>query len=178
MKMNRALLLLCALALFCWQPEATAVEGRKGAKSKRIFASADIIIDTGKETLAGYQLEVNYPRSKVTLVGVEGGSGEGYAPSPKFDSRGLTSGRIILAALAVKDKASPTGRIRVARLHLFAEPEALADLVGKVGAAIKPGGAKIRVKVIIVIQKEAAASGTEEREKTNNSAAKGKAANP
>jgi len=57
------------------------------------------------------------------IVGVEGGAHEAYKTPPYYDPAALhNEGRIILAAFTTGDDA-PTGKTRVARLHLQIEGE-------------------------------------------------------
>ena len=94
-----------------------------GAPGRRInipemlrFRPVDVWVETGSQPLSAYQLEVHYNAATAYLVGVEGGDGV-FAEAPYYDPRGLTGGRIVLAAFTTESTA-PSGRVRVARLHL------------------------------------------------------------
>jgi len=85
------------------------------------FRAVDVHLDTGKAHLGVYQIELTYDRARVTIVGLEGGDTVAFKKAPYYDRRGLTAGRIKVAAFiprSVKSKDAPAGRTRVARLHL------------------------------------------------------------
>ena len=80
------------------------------------FRPVDVWVETGDKPLSAYQLEIRYDNAAAYLVGVEGGDGV-FSEAPYYDPRGLTGGRIILAGFTTHG-APPSGRVRVARLHL------------------------------------------------------------
>lgn len=99
------------------------------------FETVDVFVDPGATALAAWQLEVT-PRTRegtsVTLVGIEGGGdAEGgahaaFAKPAYYDPAALSpegDGRVILAAYSTS-KDLPTGRTRVARLHVMIEGDA------------------------------------------------------
>lgn len=102
------------------------------------FTAVDVYVDSPKP-LAAWQMEV---RTSATIVGVEGGEPKCYAEPPFYDPKALRGGRIVLAAFTT-EAAPPSGRIRVARLHLRGAPELSAREI----VAAAPGGAKVEVKV-------------------------------
>ena len=104
------------------------------------FTAVDVWIESPKP-LAAWQLEI---RTSGTIVGVEGGEPKAYAEPPYYDPAALQGGRIVLAAFTT-DAAPPTGRIRVARLHL--REQGAADMSSKLIAAAAPGGARLDVKL-------------------------------
>ena len=99
----------------------------------------EIWIDSGDRPLAAYQLELTYDRAAASLVGVEGGDGPFSAP-PYYDPRGLTAGRVVLAAFTTQE-GPPKGRVRVARVHL--EERAEARLAVRLTVAGTVGGDRI-----------------------------------
>lgn len=102
------------------------------------FTAVDVYVDSPKP-LAAWQLEI---RTSATIVGVEGGEPKCWAEPPFYDPKALQSGRILLAAFTT-DAAPPSGRIRVARLHL----QGTGDFSAKEVVAAAPGGARMDVKV-------------------------------
>jgi kynurenine formamidase len=76
----------------------------------------DIYVDSGQAQLGAWQLEFT-GGNDVQLVGVEGGEHAAYSQPPHYDAAALMRNRVILAALNTTD-ALPTGKTRVARLHL------------------------------------------------------------
>lgn len=92
------------------------------------FAAIDIFVDPGAAPLGGYQVEVKAVTPvdaagapDVKLVGVEGGDAAAYKAAPYYDPAALHENqlrdRIIIAAFSTAAEL-PTGRTRVARLHV------------------------------------------------------------
>jgi hypothetical protein len=109
---NRLRALPCALLLLL---------GATGAPQDRpapAFVAVDVFVDVGARRLAAWQVEITLATGQ--LVGVEGGSDTAFADAPRYDPAALQGGRVILAALA-QDEALPTGRVRVARIHVMDE---------------------------------------------------------
>lgn len=108
---------------------AVAMSGtakQPGGASESRWEAVDVYVDSGKAPLAAYQLEVQARMDPgvegraVKLVGVEGGEqGGAFGDPPYYDPDALRGERIILAAYSLAAEASlPTGRTRVARLHV------------------------------------------------------------
>jgi hypothetical protein len=93
------------------------------------FAVVDVYVDAGDVPLAAWQVEVRAVAGSVKLVGVEGGEHAAFREPPFYDPAALhagdgkSDGRIILGAFNIGDEL-PTGRTRVARLHVEVEGEA------------------------------------------------------
>lgn len=126
-------LIICLLAI----PAALAENYR--------FVPVDVFIDSDSKPLAAYQFELIYDPVSVKLVGVEGGEGVFQKP-PYYDPKGLESGRIIVAAFTT-DGNTPSGRVRIARIHLAYSSEAAPELQAELGAAADNDGEKIRAAV-------------------------------
>lgn len=93
------------------------------------FAPVDVFIDSGTTPLAAWQVEVT-PRAeqdgvRVTLVGIEGGEAGVYERPAHYDPAALApsgGGRVVLAAFSTAGLSKlPSGRVRVARLHVLVE---------------------------------------------------------
>lgn len=106
---------------------AVAMSGtakQPGDASESRWEAVDVYVDSGKVPLAAYQLEVQAsmdPAGRaVKLVGVEGGEqGGAFGDPPYYDPDALRGERIVLAAYSLAAEGSlPTGRTRVARLHV------------------------------------------------------------
>lgn len=102
------------------------------------FTMVDVVVDSGEQRLAAWQVEVKAEQGDVQIVGVEGGaSRQVYRDPPYYDPAALSGGRIIVASYTTKD--APAGKVHVARLHLrvegewrvSAKPMAAADEKGK-----------------------------------------------
>jgi hypothetical protein len=109
------------------------------------FVAVDVYIEAGDHKLAAWQVEIGTD-DRAAIVGVEGGEPAVYREPPTYDPAALQGGKIILAALTTGD--APSGRVRVARLHLM--ESARVELEGKVLAAGAPGGARFDAKVTLV----------------------------
>ena len=80
------------------------------------FMPVDIYVDSHEAPLGAWQIEFT-GHGDVELVGVEGGEHAAFAHPPHYDAAALMQDRVILAALNTTDDL-PTGKTRVARLHL------------------------------------------------------------
>lgn len=95
------------------------------------FVTVDVFVDSGGSPLAAWQVEfiATSAGGKVMLVGIEGGEHAAYARPAHYDPAALApdggggvGGRVILAAFNTGAAPTlPTGRTRVARLHVFVE---------------------------------------------------------
>lgn len=106
------------------------------------FIYADIFIDSAHSPLAAWQIEARFDgepvgaesdetdgATTVRLVGVEGAdraAAPAFADPPHYDPEALAADagadRIVIAAFSTLDAAAlPTGRVRIARLHLHVE---------------------------------------------------------
>jgi len=103
----RAALIAYALAL-----AAIAV-----AEEAARFQPIDIVVDVGAGALAAYQIELVVTSGDASIVGVEGGEPAAFKAAPYYDPKALAGGRIIIAAYSIDDQL-PSGRVRVATLHM------------------------------------------------------------
>jgi hypothetical protein len=120
------------------QPEARPRSGMR-------FEAVDVFVDSGAAGLGAYQVEVKAEdaagaafKTRVTLVGVEGGVHAAYKDAPHYDPAALhedqLQDRIILAAFNTGADL-PTGRTRVARIHVQVEgPEPVFKVEMKTAA--------------------------------------------
>ena len=135
MKLILSALLFAALAL------ASAAGGVR-------FEAVDLFVDTGERPLAAYQVELTYDPAALKLAGLEGGEGP-FAPPPYYDPRGLTAGRVVIAAFTT-DPNPPAGRIRAARVHVMVEGDAAPDLSGKLVLAATVGGERVGATLEVI----------------------------
>jgi hypothetical protein len=113
---------------------AGAAESKKAASAMGWFAAADVYVDGGGKAVGSYQVELVMPQG-AKLVGIEGGSAKGFADAPYYDKAALQNNRVILGAIATSTGAGEkpgarrvetrpeAGRQRVARVHVFFEPQ-------------------------------------------------------
>ena len=107
---------------------AAAAEARAdvaGAGRVR-FLNVAIYVDAGAKSLAAWQLEFLVRAGDVEVVGVEGGEHAAYADPAYYDPSALREDRLVLAAFDTGANV-PTGRTRVATLHLMVRGAAAAE---------------------------------------------------
>lgn len=115
-------LLLCLYALVAsfatqepQQPPAQAQQPQTAGG----FVVKDVWVDAGVHTLGAWQFEFAIT-GNARIVSLEGGDHAAFAAAPYYDPAALQKGRIVVAAFST-DAALPTGRTRVARLHLLVD---------------------------------------------------------
>jgi hypothetical protein len=107
------------------------------------YRAIDVWVDAGDAALAAYQIEI-VAEGEGTVTGVEGGEPAPFRAPPYYDPAALAGGRIILAAFTTADGA-PTGRIRVARIHVM-ETGPVTYRAALLAAAA-PGGRRISPRI-------------------------------
>ncbi|GEM_PF-4642479 len=117
-------------------------------KGKISFSTADVYVDSNKDALAAYQIDIKYDKEKIKIVGLEGGT-EGFKKPPFYDQAGLEGGHIIIAAFVSDDMQAKKGSSRVAILHLQTTGCPPFKFNTEPMAAAKPGGMSIPVNVKI-----------------------------
>ena len=108
-------IVVCLLALLA---TAVAVAAEAPERPAVRFAAVDVYVDPGRQPLAAYQFEFTAAADRVKLVGVEGGESAAFASAPYYDPSALMHDRIVVAAFST-GRDLPSGRTRVARLHLM-----------------------------------------------------------
>lgn len=109
------------------------VKGAARGKASVRFEAVDVFIESTAMPLAAYQFEFIAPKG-ATIVGVEGGESAAFAKPPYYDAEALMQGRMIIAAYSLDDEL-PSGKTRVARLHLRIEGEPDASFTVKMMTA-------------------------------------------
>jgi len=129
------------LVVLCMALPTLAQEGTEEAEGVR-FAAVDVYVDSGRRPLAAYQFELKATVGNVKIVGIEGGEHAAFKEPPYYDPAALTRQRIVIAAFNTGEDL-PTGRTRVARVHVRVagtiEPEYAVELE----AAASPDGKRI-----------------------------------
>ena len=116
-------------------------------RSQSTFGYVDLHLDPHGQPFAAWQLEFIARDNSATLVGVEAGDSPAFKDPPHYDSVALSGNRIILAAYSTAAEL-PTGRTRIARLHLqFAKPDPAFDV--RLITAAASDGAKIDAAVSV-----------------------------
>jgi hypothetical protein len=114
-------LILAVLALLAIP--IAQVAGRQVPPPTR-FEAIDVFVDSGQTPLAAYQIEIKEKagsQGSARLVGIEGGAVAPYKAAPFYDPAALNEDalrdRIVIAAFST-DANLPTGKSRIARLHM------------------------------------------------------------
>ena len=114
------------------------------------FAALDIYFEAA-EPLAAWQFELRESSGRMRVVGVENGDSAAFRDAPYFDLATVNDGmadHIIVADYSMNPTADlPTGRSRVATVHIqlegLAEPEYVLSLMAAGGADGEPIQASI-----------------------------------
>jgi len=106
-----------------------AVAGSAGEAVR--FVPVDVFIDSA-EPVAAWQFELADHSESMKVVGVEGGDSDVFQRAPYYDRGAVERGdaeRIVVADYSLAEESRlPTGRIRVATVHLMIEGEAELEL--------------------------------------------------
>jgi hypothetical protein len=114
------------------------------------FAVFDVFVDSGAEHLAAYQLKISDDKAAIKILSVEGGDHASFAQAPKFDEKAIQRDVIKIAAFSLDPREKlPSGRVRVASLHVEIGPGLAPDWKAVVEAAGGVGGTKISAAVSI-----------------------------
>jgi hypothetical protein len=115
-----SIVMTVALLVSAQQPPPTRDETRPAEEVTRgthHFTAVDIYIDAGDQPLAAYQLELSAGTGAFRIVALESGEHPAFSRPPYYDPAALSRRRIIIAAFSTDDHL-PTGKTRVARVHL------------------------------------------------------------
>lgn len=133
-----AILLFCCWRALPQQPEAGAVR----------FAVIDVVIDSGTQALAAYQLELSATNGLVKIVGIEGGDPGEFSRPPYYDPAAMQRERVVLGAFSTAANGQlPRGAVRVASVHCQILGDGKPDFQAKVTAAATSGGGRISVQI-------------------------------
>ena len=133
-------------AIFAWAQDAPADPPASQRASR--FTYVDVYVDSGQSPLAAYQFELSVSKGEITIVGVEGGEHAAFAEPPYYDTAALQSDRIIIAAFDTGDDL-PSGRSRVARIHLMVSTLAPPPYRVELTAAADSDGRRIDAKITL-----------------------------
>jgi hypothetical protein len=112
------------------------------------FQPVEIFADSATATLAAYQLEFNVTSGNAKIVGIEGGEHPAFAEAPFYDPKAMQHERVILAAFStVSADKLPTGKTRVATIHLQISGANELKFETKLTTAANSEGKKIAVTI-------------------------------
>jgi hypothetical protein len=142
MKLRFAIALFFGLAagLFAQQQPATE-EGRTR------FCAVDIYLDSKGSPLAAYQVEFAVTNAAAKITGIEGGEHPAFAQPPFYDPKAMQRERVIIAAFSTEPAAKlPSGKVRVATLHLQVPAPAKPEYYLRIEVAANPEAKRISVE--------------------------------
>jgi len=112
------------------------------------FSAVDVFIDAGAHPLAAYQLDFHATTDNVQIVGIEGGHAPAFAQPPYYDPRAMMNDHVLLAAFTTDDADNlPTGRTRVATIHVYILDNAAPDYVSTLQVAATTDGTPIDAEI-------------------------------
>ncbi|MGC3956665.1 MAG: hypothetical protein QM813_01415 [Verrucomicrobiota bacterium] len=129
--------LLCGLA-FAQQTDTNRVR----------FQAVEVFADSKTIPLAAYQFEFTVTSGNAKIVGIEGGEHRAFAEAPFYDPKAIQHERVILAAFStLPANKLPTGKARIATIHLqISGPDEL-KFETKLTTAASSDGSKIAVEI-------------------------------
>lgn len=131
-------------------PTATRPAATQPASAPAVrFAAVDVCIDAGDKALAAYQFELAARVGDVAIVGIEGGEHPAFAEPPYYDPAALRNNRVIIGALNT-GRDLPTGRTRVARLHLQITGDQVPEYAAELSVAASADGRRITARISVV----------------------------
>jgi hypothetical protein len=111
------------------------------------FAPVAIALEVD-EPIAAYQVELIVKRGAATVVGVEGGEGEGFDDAPYYDPAALQGGRIVIGAFSTEHVLT-RGRHRVAAVHMREVGPNPAEYELRLIAAASARGERIAARPVL-----------------------------
>ncbi|MDE0178454.1 MAG: hypothetical protein OXP36_07625 [Gammaproteobacteria bacterium] len=100
-------------------------------EAKARFVPVEVFLDS-PQPVAAWQFELKDRNASMKVVGVENGGSDVFQRAPYYDREAVTrgdAGRIVVADYSLADESElPSGRVRVATLHLMLDGNADFDL--------------------------------------------------
>ena len=110
----------------------------------RRFCAVDIYLDSKGAPLAAYQIEFAVTNGAARIVGIEGGEHAAFRAPPHYDPKAIQNERAIIAAFTLAPANTlPSGRIRIATIHLVVFGKSWPEFDLKLHTAADNKGAKI-----------------------------------
>ena len=108
------------------------------------FCAVDIFVDSGSTPLAAYQLRFAVTNGAAKIIGIEGGEHPAFRQPPFYDPKAIQNEVAIIASFNTGPAAElPTGKTRVATIHLQTAGTRPLQCELKLQAAADTQGAKI-----------------------------------
>ena len=136
------------LALVCYLVPVEAQDEAPATQPAVRFGYVDVFVDSGTAKLAAYQFELKAAQGTIRIVGVEGGEHAAWKDAPYYDPAALKRNRIIIAAFNT-GRDLPSGRTRVARVHLQITGPTRPEYVAQLQTAASADGKRIPATLTI-----------------------------
>ena len=105
--------------------------GGATGETRERFVPVDVFLDS-PEPVAAWQFELKDRNGSMKVVGVENGGSDGFQRAPYYDRGAVARGdaeRIVVADYSLAEgSALPSGRVRVATVHLLLDGDADFEL--------------------------------------------------
>ncbi len=112
------------------------------------FQAVDIYVDSMDQPLAAYQIEFAANTEAVKIVGIEGGEHPAYKEAPYYDPRAIQREQVVIAAFNTAPADNlPTGRTRIATVHLQISGDAEPGFIARLKTAATIQGEKVAATV-------------------------------
>ena len=141
------------LCLVLWMAAGSGLA--RADETKVQFAALDIHLETA-EPVAAWQFELSEAAGRMRVVGVENGDSPAFAKAPYYDRKAVNDGRadrIIVADFTLRPVAAlPTGKVRIATVHVRVTGGSEPAYVLRLVAAGNARGEPIRASVHLGVQ--------------------------
>ena len=114
-------------------------------KTSLRFEAVDVLLDSEAKPFAAYQLEFAVTNSAAKIVGIEGGEHAAFRGAPLYDPKAMQHERVVIAAFST-DKQLPSGKTRVATIHLQVSGDAEPKIELRLQVIADADGKKISAK--------------------------------
>ena len=141
-------LVAALLAGAIWAAGQDVAPDKSASQPGPRFTYVDVYVDSGVQPLAAYQFELSVSKGEIAIVGVEGGEHAAFAEPPYYDTAALRNDQIVIAAFETGDEL-PSGRSRVARIHLMVSTLAPPAYRIELTVAADSDGGRIDAKITL-----------------------------
>ena len=147
MNARDARLLICLfLSIAAWFGASQA----NGTKVR--FAALDVHLESA-EPVAAWQFELSEAGGRMRVVGVENGDSPAFGKAPYYDRKAVNDGRadrIIVADFTLRPRAElPTGKVRIATVHVRLTGDARPDYVLRLVTAGNATGKSVPASIYL-----------------------------
>lgn len=124
--------------------------GAQDAERNIRFSAVNVYVDAGQTPLAVYQVDLRASSGDVKFVGVEGGDHAAFQKPPHYDPKAMQGNRVIIADFSTRPESElPSGRVRVARIHVQISGNDRPTFNARLIAAAGPSRQAIKASVSV-----------------------------